>query len=58
MKICKGILYRRSSQKNFRNPMCQIIKIFCPLCAMKNIPQIMSLINNQEVPFDMGKTLN
>ena len=38
--------------------MCQIIKIFCPLCAMKNIPQIMSLINNQEVPFDMWKTLN
>ena len=36
--------------------MRQIIEILCTLCPMEDIPEIVRLINDKEVPFDMAKT--
>ena len=56
MQICQRILQRRCGKQELRNPMRQIIEILCTLCPMEDIPEIVRLINDKEVPFDMAKT--
>ena len=58
MQIGEGILQRRRSQQNLRNPLCDLVQVFRTLALVKNIPQVMCLINDNKIPFHFWKSFH
>ena len=58
MKIGQGILERRCRQEDLGYALCQIVQALGALCAMKHVPEVMRLVNNQEIPLYRRESLH